>query len=64
MDSFLLEFGHVHWCKFGFQSKIKNRFANSEDPDETAYYEHSYLFSSGKVKGLTNRNITENVIQC
>ena len=29
MDSSVLEFGLVHICKQGLQSKIKNRMANS-----------------------------------
>ena len=45
----------------GFQSKLKNRSANSVDPDETARYElshldlhclHRYLFWSAMLKGL------------
>ena len=36
MNSSILEFRHVHCCKQGFQSKLKNRMANSEDPDEMA----------------------------
>ena len=36
MDSSTSEFGHIHCCKQGFQSKINNRIANSVDPDESA----------------------------
>ena len=43
MDSSILENGHVHWCKKGFQSKIKNRMANSVDLDETAHDAPSHL---------------------
>ena len=43
MDSSISEFEHIHCCKLGFQPKIKNRMANSVDPDETAHYELSHL---------------------
>ena len=43
MDSSILESGHVHRCKWRFQSKTKNRMANSVDPDETTHYEMSHL---------------------
>ena len=44
MDSSISEFGHIHRCKLGFQSKInKKKKANSVDPDETARYEPSHL---------------------
>ena len=45
--------------QIGFQSSIKNRMANSVDPDEMACYEqshldlhclHSYLFRSAMLK--------------
>ena len=42
MDSPILEFGWLLMQK-GLQSKIKNRIANSLDPDETARYESSHL---------------------
>ena len=59
MGSPILEFGHVHLSKKGFQSQIKNRMANSVGPDETARYEpshldlhclHMYLFWSAGLK--------------
>ena len=43
MVSSSLEFDHIHCCKEGFQSKIKNRTANKTDSDETAHYEPSHL---------------------
>ena len=43
MDSSILEFGHIHLCKLGFQSEINNGKANSADPDETAHNEPSHL---------------------
>ena len=43
MDSSMFEFGHIHCCKYVFQTKIKNRMANSVDPDEMACYKPSYL---------------------
>ena len=39
----IFEFGHVHRLKQGFQCKIKNRMANSEDPVKMTHYELSYL---------------------
>ena len=43
MDSSIYEFGHIHCCKRGFQSKINDKMANSVDPNETARYQPSYL---------------------
>ena len=43
MDSSICEFGHIHCCKLGFQSKINNKMATSVDPDETAPDEPSHL---------------------
>ena len=68
MVSSILEFGHVHCCKQGFQIKINNRMANSVGPDETARHEpshqdlhclHMYLYLSARLKGL--RVLTTNV---
>ena len=42
MDFYIFECGHIHYCKEGFQSKINNRAANYEDPDETAHDDPSY----------------------
>ena len=42
MDTSVCEFGNVIVAKV-FQSKIKNRMANSVAPDEMAHYEHSHL---------------------
>ena len=48
--------------QIGFQSKIKNRMANSADPEETAHFDVSHLdlycllrdrFWSAGLKGLT-----------
>ena len=41
MDTSVLELGHVHLCKKGFQSQIKNKMANSIHPDEMVPYEQS-----------------------
>ena len=43
MDSSIFEFGQIHYCKQVCQSKIKNRMANSVDPDKTAHYKPSHL---------------------
>ena len=43
LDSSISEFGLIHCCKQGFQSKIDSRMANSVDPDEIALYELSHL---------------------
>ena len=60
MDLSTHKLGQVHWFKQGFQSEIKNRTANSVDPDEMAHYEpshldlhclHRYLFRSTSWKG-------------
>ena len=62
MNSSVLEFELAHCCEWGFQTKIKNRMANSVDPDETAHYKQSHLdlhslhrcwFWSAGLKGLT-----------
>ena len=37
MDSSAYEIGHINCCKQGSRSKIKNRMANSVDPDETSH---------------------------
>ena len=55
MDSSTSEIGHLHYCKSGFQSKIKNRTANSVDPDEMAHMSHLiwiYTVSKGISVGL------------
>ena len=43
VDTSIIVYLHVLRCKLGFQSKIKNRMANSVYPDETAHYEPSHL---------------------
>ena len=43
MNSSIVAFGYVHYCKSVCQSKLKNRMANSVDPDETARHEPFYL---------------------
>ena len=45
MNSSIFGFGHIHYCKWACQSKIKkkNRMENSVHPDETAYYKPSHL---------------------
>ena len=57
----MLHVGHAHCCKKGFQTQIKNRMANSVDPDETAHFEpshldlhclHRHLFWSVRLTGL------------
>ena len=42
VDSSVLMFGHVHWCKQGFNQRSKT-MVNCVDPDETALYELSHL---------------------
>ena len=42
MDSSISEFGHIHCCKLGLQSKTNNRVANSVDTNETARIEPSH----------------------
>ena len=39
----IFEFGHVHWWKYGFQSKVKDGMANGAEPGETARYKPSHL---------------------
>ena len=39
MNSSISEFGHIHGCKYGLQSKTKSRKANSVEPDDTAHYD-------------------------
>ena len=55
----------------GFQSKIKNRMANSEDPDEMAHNEPShqdlhclqrYLIWSVMLKGLCIKKISKEMM--
>ena len=43
MYSSIFEFGRVHCCKHGYQSKVYKQIANNVDPDETAHYEPSHL---------------------
>ena len=43
VDLSIIEFGHVHWYRLGFQSKIKSKTANSADPDEMAHHKLSHL---------------------
>ena len=38
MGSSISECGHIHCCKYVFQSKVNNKMANSIDPAETALY--------------------------
>ena len=45
VDSSIFESGRVNCCLLGFETEIENRMANSVDPDETANYEPSRLFS-------------------
>ena len=42
MDYSVSEFGRIHCCKDGVQSKMNNRMAKSVDPDETARHEQSH----------------------
>ena len=72
MESPITEFGHVHSCKWGFQSKILIKIANSVDPDETAdeqshldlHYLHRYMFWSAKLKGLTHMQAKKAMLVC
>ena len=43
MDIAISKPGFIHYFKWGFQSKINNRMANSVDPDEMAHYKPSRL---------------------
>ena len=42
---------HVHCCKEGFQSKIKNRMARNEPSHLDLHFLHMYLFCSVGLKG-------------
>ena len=42
MESSIMEYGHVHWCPQGCQTKNQNIMANSVDPDEMAHHEPSH----------------------
>ena len=43
MGCSISQFGHIYCCKYGFQSKVNSRIANSVDPDETARHKQSHL---------------------
>ena len=55
MDSSITEFGHISFCKQGYQCKINTRMVNSVDPDETAHHDQSHLamnYCNGIFMGL------------
>ena len=47
VGSSVLEVGHAHCCKWGFQSAIKSIMANSVDPDEMSHLIRIYAVGLG-----------------
>ena len=66
MDSSISDFGRIYYCKLWFQPKIRNKMANSVDPDETARYVRAVSSGSAlfaKVSVLVYRDERVNALE-
>ena len=61
-DSPIIEFGHVHCCKEGCQSKIKKRMANSADPNQIAHYDPSHQKSALVLRAERINSISRHIL--